>query len=45
MQKPDQQLNWMGDPVPTEEEQDRWSKITVIVSALITMPVLLLYHL
>jgi hypothetical protein len=31
------ELNWAGEPQPTEEEQDRWSLYTIIISAVITV--------
>jgi len=35
------ELNWAGEPVPTETEQDRWSKITVVLSLLMGLLVFL----
>ncbi len=35
MQEP--RLNWAGEPEPTEDEQLRWSRITVIVSVLLAL--------
>jgi hypothetical protein len=35
------ELNWAGEPIPSEAEQDRWSKITVVVSLLMGLIVFL----
>ena len=31
------ELNWAGEPVPTEAEQDRWALYTIIISAVMTI--------